>query len=386
MSTYTCVDCEKVFTQKGRYTAHKARKTPCKKEEKSFGDFCEKFKEKSKEKTEEKSEEKSFGDFCEKSKEKSEEKSFGDFCEKSEEKSKKPFLKWVGGKTQIIADVLALFPQTMNNYHEPFLGGGSVLLALLSHRASGAITMKGTVYASDLNANLIGLYKTIQSDPEGLIAAVHGMMEEFANAVEGGTVNRKATTQEEALSSPESYYFWIRKQFNATDASASLQKAAMFLFLNKTCFRGVYREGPRGFNVPYGNYKNPGIIDADHIRAVSQLIQGVVFTVQPFQESMKIVHDGDFVYLDPPYAPIDEKSFVSYTADGFDIDQHDVLFSMTKDLYKMGARFVMSNAAVPLVLDAFSSCAHCTIKKISCRRAIHSKTPAARVEEVLIFG
>ena len=365
MSTYTCIDCEKVFTQKGRYTAHKARKTPCKKEEKS--------KEK-----EEKSEEKSFGDFCEKSKE----KSFGDFCEKS----KKPFLKWVGGKTQIIADVLALFPQMMNNYHEPFLGGGSVLLALLSQRSADAITIKGTVYASDLNANLIGLYKTIQSDPEGLIGSVHGIMEEFAKAVEGGTVNRKATTQEEALSSPESYYFWIRKQFNATEASASILKAAMFLFLNKTCFRGVYREGPNGFNVPYGNYKNPGIIDDEHIRVVSQLIKDVVFTVQPFQESMKIVRDGDFIYLDPPYAPIDEKSFVSYTADGFDKDQHDVLFSMTKDLNKMGARFVMSNAAVPLILDAFSSSTYYTIKKISCRRAIHSKTPAARVEEVLISG
>ena len=107
----------------------------------------------------------------------------------------KPFLKWVGGKSQIINDVIALFPKEMNNYHEPFLGGGSVLLALLSHKANGTIKVAGTIYASDLNSNLIGLYKNVQSNPDGLVAEVKKLSDEFAKC-QATAVNRKAATLE----------------------------------------------------------------------------------------------------------------------------------------------------------------------------------------------
>lgn len=302
----------------------------------------------------------------------------------------RPVLKWVGGKTQILEDVLATFPAVMKNYHEPFVGGGSVLLALLAEKQAGKRTITGTVFASDLNANLIGLYRAIQSDPEGLIAATRALVTEFNTATMGptATVNRKPTTLAEALTSPESYFFWTRKRFNELAVAIRTQGVvgpAMMLFLNKTCFRGVYREGPHGFNVPFGNYTNPTILEDAHIRATSELLRGVVFSAASFEESFARVEAGDFVYADPPYAPEVASSFVKYTATGFDSDAHDRLFALCAGLGTRGARFTMSNAAVARVLTAFPSPAF-TTQTILCRRAINSKKPGAQTNEVLISG
>ena len=271
---------------------------------------------------------------------------------------------------------MTLFPKEIKDYHEPFLGGGSVLLAFLTAVKNGSIKLTGKVYASDLNTNLIGLYKNVQSNPDALTAEVKKLTDEFAKCT-GSTVNRKPATLQEA-ESPESYYYWIRKRFNALPAQecGSAAASAMFLFMNKTCFRGVYREGPNGFNVPYGHYANPAILD--DIRPVSELIKDVVFTARPFSDSLATVTATDFVYLDPPYAPESTTSFVGYTADGFNLETHKALFELCRTL----PRFLMSNAEVKLVKDAFPP--PYVTKVISCRRAINSKKPESRANEVLI--
>jgi DNA adenine methylase len=158
----------------------------------------------------------------------------------------------------------------------------------------------------------------------------------------------------------------------------------MFLYLNKTCFRGVYREGPHGFNVPFGHYDDPGVVDAAHIKEISLLIRDVVFTVAPFADSLAIVARGDFVYLDPPYAPETSKSFVGYTADGFDLDAHKALFATCGTLKSRGATMLMSNADVTLVKKSFPSPTY-TTKTICCRRSIHSTNPDATTNEVFIM-
>lgn len=296
----------------------------------------------------------------------------------------KPCLKWVGGKTQILEEVLRLFPTEIVNYHEPFLGGGSVLLGFLSYVKQGKIKLSEKVYASDLNSNLIGLYQNIQQNTEVFLAELKALVQEFSG-IKGTVVNRKAATYEEAMTSPESYYFWIRSRFNAFSAEqkSSPIGSAMLLFLNKTCFRGLYREGPRGFNVPFGNYKKPSIYDEAHIRSIATLIKDVIFTVRPFADSLTVAKIGDFVYLDPPYAPESEKSFVGYTADGFTLENHKQLFTSIKALPTKGVRFLMSNADVSLVKDSFPDPTYKT-KTVECRRAINSKKPESKTNEVLI--
>lgn len=297
----------------------------------------------------------------------------------------KPLLKWVGGKSQILDTVLAQLPTTMANYWEPFVGGGSVLLGVLSARRAGTLTITGTVYASDLNPNLIGLYQTIQSNPDALVVEVERLVAAHTQAAKGAVVNRSPATEAEALTSAESHYYWVRVRFNALPVAArnTPAAAAMFLFLNKTCFRGLYREGPRGFNVPYGNYKQPTILDRAHLQEVSALLQGVVFSVQPFEAALAAVGPGDVVYLDPPYAPETGTSFVGYTADGFDLESHKRLFELCRQLRGRGASLLLSNADVKLVRDAFPTTEFETTTVVA-RRAIHSKKPGATTTEVLV--
>jgi DNA adenine methylase len=300
------------------------------------------------------------------------------------EKIPKPVIKWVGGKTQILSRVIGEFPAQMADYHEPFLGGGSVLLAVLAYRASGRLQIDGVIRASDANAPLVSVYKNIQSHHEKLYSEIQLLLAEFSECGEA-PVNRTPLMLEDAKGSRESYYYWTRRRYNelSEDAKLSAAGSAMFMFLNKTCFRGIFRVGPSGFNVPYGNNKNPEVANVEHLAEISELIQGVEFTHADFAESLATVERGDFVYLDPPYAPENATSFVGYTKGGFGPKQHSELFGMIHKMAAKGARALMSNADVSLVRSTFPESEY-SIESIECKRSINSKNPGAKTQEVLV--
>ena len=157
----------------------------------------------------------------------------------------------------------------------------------------------------------------------------------------------------------------------------------MFIFLNKTCFRGVFRVGPNGFNVPYGHYKNPEIINRDHLDEIHNLIQPVIFECCDFNTSLTNVESNDFVYLDPPYAPETDTSFVGYTENGFNIDNHNNLFKLIHILTNTNKKMMLSNADVSLVRENFTTEKYNTTS-ILCKRSINSKNPDAKAKEVII--
>jgi DNA adenine methylase len=207
----------------------------------------------------------------------------------------KPILKWVGGKTQIIDKIMDEFPCEINNYHELFLGGGSVLIELLHKIDKGDIKVKGKIYAYDINEVLINIYKHIQNNCEIFYNKIKKIVDEYksCNDAKGNDRNKKPTSKTEALTSRESYYYWIRKEYNSTDKN-SMYSCVLFLFLNKTCFRGLYRVGPNGFNVPYGNYKNPEIVNYEHLQYLSKLIKNVEFICSDFTKSFEKIVKDDF--------------------------------------------------------------------------------------------
>lgn len=275
----------------------------------------------------------------------------------------KPFLKWVGGKTQMIGKLVDKFPPSMKNYHEVFLGGGSVLFALLTMQKEGKIDIKEKIYAYDLNEHLIQLYIDIRDNKDIFFNYIDKYRQEYIDSED-----------------KKEYYYSTRRKFNEKDKS--IEKSAIFLFLNKTCFRGMYREGPNGFNVPYGHYKKPPIImTRKEIDKISELIKNVEFICSDFESSMSKIEEGDFVYLDPPYAPETKTSFVGYTKDGFDIEKHNTLFKEIIKLDTINVKFLLSNAKVSLVTEYFKDY---NCEDIVARRAINSKNPGSTTLEVII--
>ncbi len=295
-------------------------------------------------------------------------------------KLQKPFLKWVGGKTQIIDKIIQKFPSECNNYHELFLGGGSVLFALLSLQKHNKITIHNKIYAYDLNFDLINAYKHIQQNKDELYQHIKFYLDTYVD-INGTEVNRKPENIEDALTSKESYYYWLRQKYNNIE-KGTVECSALFIFINKTCFRGMYREGPNGFNVPYGHYKTiTNIINEEELDTISDLIQDVEFIHSNFCDSIKNINEGDFVYMDPPYAPENETSFVGYNLDGFDLETHELLFNEIKNLENI--KFIMSNSNVPLVIEHFENYEK---EEIIARRAINAKNPAATTKEVIIYN
>jgi DNA adenine methylase len=296
----------------------------------------------------------------------------------------KPILKWVGGKTQIMDKLIAKFPADMNNYREIFLGGGSVLFTLLSYIKMGKIAIRGNIYAYDVNESLIYMYKNIQTHHSEIYTTIQTMIGEMNDCGEG-IVNRAPKTIEEAKMSKENYYYWLRAKYNKLSPEEKKTPAgsALFILLNKTCFRGIYRVGPNGFNVPYGHYKNPEIINKDHLDEVHELIKNVQFECLDFENSIQTAETGDYVYLDPPYVPETQTSFVGYTENGFNIDKHNRLFALIHGMTEKNINCMMSNSDVELVRKNFENGQY-KIESVLCKRTINSKNPESKTKEVII--
>ena len=241
----------------------------------------------------------------------------------------KPFLKWVGGKTQIINELIEYFPKKINNYHEIFLGGGSVLFYILQNKN---IEITGNIYAYDINSTLIYTYKNIQNNYQEVYNTLKELITTFKNC-NGNEKNTKTNNYIEALKSKENFYYYTRIKYNSMteEDKKSIMGSSLFIFLNKTCFRGLYRIGPNGFNVPYGHYKNPEIINLEHLKKIHELIKNVIFIDCDFKQSICNIKKDDFYYLDPPYYPENKKSFVNYTSNGFNLENHKLLFQLIKE-------------------------------------------------------
>lgn len=377
---YTCEKCGKVFTQKGHFMNHLKRKRPCKPIENKV------IEEKVQEKLQELSEN---GEIEIKNKNLISNIQNSNIDNITMDKITKkdiprPILKWVGGKGQIIDKLIKQLPdKKINNYHELFVGGGSFLIMMLWAKEKKYITIDGNINVYDLNEALIETYNNIKNNKNELYERIKQIEEEFNSCEIDGDVKRKPVNKEDAMTSKESYYYWIRKQYNELSDKSTIESSSYFIFLNKTGFRGMYREGPNGYNIPYGNYKNPKILEKNEIDYISKLIKNVNFYNSDFSKSIEnIQEENNFIYLDPPYAPENDKSFVGYTKDGFDIKQHELLFELTKKISDKNM-IMMSNANVKLIRDNLSPDDY-KYEVVSCRRAINSKNPGAKTEEVII--
>lgn len=247
-------------------------------------------------------------------------------------KKVKPFLKWAGGKGQLLSEIEKYYPfddGKITKYAEPFVGGGAVLFDILSKYDVEA------VYVSDINAELINTYRIIRDDIDELVAMLMVMKNEF---VPMDTEHRKI------------YYMAKRERFNALKVNGNdgvnIEKAALMIFLNKTCFNGLFRVNKRGlFNVPVGSYKNPMICDEENLRAVSEKLQNVRIVCGDYREAAVFIDENTFVYLAPPYRPItDTANFTAYTENLFNDEEQIELARFVDDMHRKGAKIVISNS------------------------------------------
>ena len=263
-----------------------------------------------------------------------------------------PIVKWVGGKRQLMLELLKNMPETYNRYFEPFIGGGALFFELQPQNG----------YISDMNEELINLYTVVRDDVYELIEAL----------------NKHKVSKE--------YFLKIRNldRTEKYNKLSDIEKASRFIYLNRTCFNGMYRVNSQGqFNVPFGNYKNPRIVDAENLINCSNLLKNTEICCADFSKILNKVQKCDFVYFDPPYVPLNEtSSFTSYTKDGFDLDMQFKLRDVCDKLDSMGVMFMLSNSDTKLVNELYSNY---EIKKVFASRAINANgNGRGKITEVLV--
>ncbi|HEL2377292.1 DNA adenine methylase [Streptococcus suis] len=272
-----------------------------------------------------------------------------------------PVLKWVGGKRQLIEDISPLIPKQISTYVEPFVGGAAILFHLQPKKA----------IINDFNDELMNVYQVIKEDPNGLIKILEKHKE--ANS--------------------EEYYYETRALDRTADYEnlSKEEKAGRILYLNKTCYNGLFRVNSSGqFNAPYGKYKNPAIVNDVTIKAVSNYFNSanIKFLNGDYKEALKGLRKGTFVYFDPPYMPVSSSSnFTGYTENGFGYEKQVELRDECLKLNKRGIKFLQSNSYTPEILELYSDSSVFTIKVVQAKRSINSKSDKrGEISEVLIYN
>lgn len=254
----------------------------------------------------------------------------------------KPFIKWVGGKRQLLPELQKRLPKTFNNYFEPFIGGGALLFHLKPQNA----------FINDYNHELTNLYEVVRDSVEDLIKDL-----------------KKHKNDSE-------YYYDVRawdRNKRSYSKRSHIKKASRFIFLNRTGFNGLYRVNKNGeHNVPFGKYKNPNYCDAENLIACSEYLQSVKIFNEDFEKVIKEnIQKGDFVYFDPPYVPVNKtSSFTSYTDQGFDRDMQIRLRDLCLYIDSIGGKFMLSNSYTSFVKDLYKDF---KIEKIKAKRVVNSK-------------
>ncbi len=258
----------------------------------------------------------------------------------------KPFVKWAGGKRQLIPTLNQNLPDSFGTYFEPFLGGGALLFHMLTERNGQKCSI------SDLNSDLVLAYTTIRDRVDSLISSLK---------------SHERNYQKDS----KSYYYSVR----ATNPRSEIEKTSRLLFLNRTCFNGLYRVNSKGkFNVPLGKYSNPNIVNEENLRSVSSILQAsrVSIKCRDFGAVLRDAKKGDLVYFDPPYQPVSETAnFTSYTSKNFSLDDLSRLVELCQSLDEKGCKVLLSNSDSKEVSEMFSK-KPWKISKIRANRSINS--------------
>ncbi len=237
----------------------------------------------------------------------------------------KPFVKWAGGKSQLLNEIRMRYPRNIKRYCEPFVGGGAVLLDVLSNYSPKEVLI------NDINCRLVNTYIQIRDNSERVIKLLSEYQSEY---------------WEKSADSRKEMYLKNRKEFNSNLDLNSPKMAALFIFLNKTCFNGLYRVNRKGeFNVPIGSYKMPSICDEENLRTISKLLDNVEIHCGDYSECRDFINNNTFVYIDPPYRPLTQTaSFNSYSENRFGDEEQIALSGFIDKISSEGAKVIASNS------------------------------------------
>lgn len=266
----------------------------------------------------------------------------------------KPFVKWAGGKGQLLPQLHDFLPDSFENYFEPFVGGGAMFFSL---------PIIGSAHINDINQTLVSAYRLLQQDVELIIRKLAKLEKEYL-----------------ALDSDARKIFYYAKRSEYNQHSSGIAKTVLLIFLNRTCFNGLYRENSKGeFNVPMGDSKNPRICDLQNLRAISVHLERTKITSTSYKDAVKEATEGDFVYFDPPYAPLTKtSSFTSYNKDNFGPKDQEELCNLFKELDKRGCYVMLSNSSAKLTQQLYTDFRQETVyagRNINARGTGRGKVP-----------